>query len=271
MRRYADEDDLFRLFNTRELDTIPWRVRSEYLFPEGSEGQPFDLVVRVSGPVRKIGVTYLPNGPVPAGIQTVQSGELRTFRNIYPKFGAELAIATDEDATVRAYVVHAPRGADDPEAAADDAVAELRRQYAFALARVGVEQAIPSTTTAGATELAKQGALIDLWASTLRDYARAGKKPTGSPFTWGDWYKQGAVLADGVYFLSGQSYDGSYFSVVVNSAKQNVQDVADAAVNISNQLRKAGENLGKPGGLENAAGMLALVGVGLAALYVVTR
>lgn len=94
------------LFKTGDLDTVVWRENVDHVLPPGvGPGGAFDLTVQTfdRGTLRsnnvEIGVTYLPAGPVLAGVQSIRAGTTRVFRCLV-KPGAELAIVMSDTTDV---------------------------------------------------------------------------------------------------------------------------------------------------------------------------
>lgn len=113
---------LSRLFATSSLGVVQYRENADNVVPAGlAPGGLFDLVVatRDRGTLRsnhvEVGVTYLPDGPVLARVQSLVAGETRVFRALPYRAGAELAVVFSDETP--ASVSAAPSGAGSAAAA----------------------------------------------------------------------------------------------------------------------------------------------------------
>jgi hypothetical protein len=92
----SDASRLGDLFATRELEEIVWRESVDSL----ANGADFvDVVLSSPKPaflqdVRKVGLTYWPDGPVARGVQNYAAGATLTFARVPVKRGGTLALAT---------------------------------------------------------------------------------------------------------------------------------------------------------------------------------
>lgn len=90
-----DKDRLKVLFASGDLDEIVWREE----VAQFANGAAFvDVVVSSPKPallqdIRKVGLTYWPNGPVVRGVQNYTVGSSVTFAMVPVKAGGQLALA----------------------------------------------------------------------------------------------------------------------------------------------------------------------------------
>lgn len=115
---------------------------------------------------------------------------------------------------------------------ADAAVAELRRQQAAAVA--STEPFLSWAATAQQKSVHKNvidnGALVERWATTLRDQAELGRKPDGGSYGWPAWFAHGKELGASLKYLTGESYSAGFFTgVVFPTASATTDTLADAA------------------------------------------
>lgn len=113
----SDASRLRELFQTGDLDAIVWTARID----DFADGADFvDVVVSSPKPaflmdVRKVGLTYWPDGPVARGVQNYTQGTSVTFARVPVKRGATLALASSSplgmgELPARVDVVPAGRG-----------------------------------------------------------------------------------------------------------------------------------------------------------------
>lgn len=113
----GDSGRLAQLFATGELDEVVWREPIDNL----ADGAGFvDVVLSSKAPailqdIRKVGLTYWPDGPVVRGVQNYQVGQSVTFARVPVKKGATLALAAStswgDSLPARVDVVPAGKGA----------------------------------------------------------------------------------------------------------------------------------------------------------------
>lgn len=92
----AETTRLRELFQTGELDSLVWREGVD-TFADGSDF--VDVVLSSPKPailadVRKVGLTYWPDGPVVRGVQNYTTGTSVTFAKVPVKRGGTLALAS---------------------------------------------------------------------------------------------------------------------------------------------------------------------------------
>ena len=77
--------------------------------------------------------------------------------------------------------------------------------------------------------LKKVGAEIEVWAGERRQWARAGKRPNGSAYSWGTWANHAAVLVSSAAAQASYNAETGNFFVIKNTIAATAVAVAKTA------------------------------------------
>ena len=143
------------------------------------------------------------------------------------------------------------------EAFAQAAIAKMRADYAAGAVKIGIMGSgafLPDDSSIAAVNKAYADlkAIIDKWATTYLDWARAGRKATtGSAYSLDDWAKFGSdVLSSAISAQTGYAADSSYLLNAPSSAASAAKATASTLAN----------PLAWPWWLQAGAGVVALLG-----------
>lgn len=133
-------------------------------------------------------------------------------------------------------------------AQADDAISEVRRLYALALAKVKTtpgqlagaalevltfglsDGGMGDAQKAELKDLQDEGPRVDNWAGKLRGYADAGQRPDGSPYTWGEWQALGRDFASDFATQASEAWNADLFVANAGAALATGEQVASGVV-----------------------------------------
>jgi hypothetical protein len=154
---------------------------------------------------------------------------LTDFRGLPPRAAAELRLVPGlnyvRGGQLRGF------GEVSLEATADAVVAQTKKVIADAKS---VANSILKGSAVARTNVAALEKDFTAWSTTLRQWAKGGKKATtGSAYSWADWATQGKVIADGAAYQAGQSIESSLFDVLKKTTKATASDVKKGAVAVA--------------------------------------
>lgn len=119
-----------------------------------------------------------------------------------------------------------------------------------------VETSQQEATAADVDTLSGQ---IMVWKGQERQWAIAGQRPDGSPFSWDEWATEAQAIVDAINAYGPYFNDGSALQVVIDTAEATAGDAVDALEGGVKQLGKLGDLLLSPWVWWVAGGVTALL------------
>jgi hypothetical protein len=113
------------------------------------------------------------------------------------------------------------------EAAATRAVAHVRELLDAALEARASPPASMDAWVALDKNLRELDSTIGLWEKNYISWARSGRRPDGTPYSWDRWFEFGQTLAESAGYYAGVGADVSLFKLLKDTTTTTVQQVID--------------------------------------------